>query len=278
MNFDAYDPDQHDIVSNASCTTNCLAPVAKLLHESIGIRHGVMTTVHAYTGDQMLLDGPHKDYRRARAAAANLVPTSTGQRRRSASSFRPSPESSTASRFAFRCRRDRSSTSRSRASDPRRSKRSTRSSRLAPTAASSRGSCIQRGAAGLGGRRQVAVLVDLRRAADDRRRRDAGEGHRLVRQRVGLLEPARRARPARPRGSARARLTRRTALAPRARGPSPSSPGVGNRPHVERALLRRRTEAPDADPACVMTTTAPSVRPPSLTAGSHDDEEAGSEG
>ena len=78
VNFDAYDPEQHHIISNASCTTNCLAPVAKLLHESVGIRHGVMTTVHAYTGDQMLLDGPHKDFRRARAAAANLVPTSTG--------------------------------------------------------------------------------------------------------------------------------------------------------------------------------------------------------
>jgi glyceraldehyde 3-phosphate dehydrogenase len=78
VNFDMYDADQHDIVSNASCTTNCLAPVAKVLHEAIGIRHGVMTTVHAYTGDQMLLDGPHKDYRRARSAAANLVPTSTG--------------------------------------------------------------------------------------------------------------------------------------------------------------------------------------------------------
>ncbi len=78
VNFETYDAEQHDIVSNASCTTNCLAPVAKVLHEAIGIRHGVMTTVHAYTGDQMLLDGPHKDYRRARAAAANLVPTSTG--------------------------------------------------------------------------------------------------------------------------------------------------------------------------------------------------------
>ena len=78
VNFEVYDPEQHHIVSNASCTTNCLAPVAKLLPESVGIRHGVMTTVHAYTGDQMLLDGPHKDYRRARSAAANLVPTSTG--------------------------------------------------------------------------------------------------------------------------------------------------------------------------------------------------------
>jgi glyceraldehyde 3-phosphate dehydrogenase len=78
VNFEMYDADRHEIVSNASCTTNCLAPVANVLHESIGIRHGVMTTVHAYTGDQMLLDGPHKDYRRARSAAANLVPTSTG--------------------------------------------------------------------------------------------------------------------------------------------------------------------------------------------------------
>jgi glyceraldehyde 3-phosphate dehydrogenase (phosphorylating) len=78
VNFETYDPDEHHVISNASCTTNCLAPVAKLLHESVGIRHGVMTTVHAYTGDQMLLDGPHSDYRRARAAAANLVPTSTG--------------------------------------------------------------------------------------------------------------------------------------------------------------------------------------------------------
>ncbi len=79
VNFDAvYDPAVHRIISNASCTTNCLAPVAKVIHEAFGIRHGLMTTVHAYTGDQQLLDGPHKDYRRARAAACNLVPTTTG--------------------------------------------------------------------------------------------------------------------------------------------------------------------------------------------------------
>jgi glyceraldehyde 3-phosphate dehydrogenase len=79
VNFDsAYDAERHDVISNASCTTNCLAPVAKVLHETIGIRHGVMTTVHAYTGDQMLLDGPHKDMRRARAAGVNIVPTTTG--------------------------------------------------------------------------------------------------------------------------------------------------------------------------------------------------------
>jgi glyceraldehyde 3-phosphate dehydrogenase len=78
VNFETYDADRHHIVSNASCTTNCLAPVAKVLHDALGIRHGLMTTVHAYTGDQQLLDGPHKDFRRARAAGANLVPTSTG--------------------------------------------------------------------------------------------------------------------------------------------------------------------------------------------------------
>jgi len=79
VNFDeVYDPERHHIISNASCTTNCLAPVAKLLSETVGIRHGLMTTVHAYTGDQKLLDGPHKDARRARSAALNIVPTSTG--------------------------------------------------------------------------------------------------------------------------------------------------------------------------------------------------------
>ena len=79
VNFDeVYDPDKHHVVSNASCTTNCLAPVAKVLHDTIGIRHGLMTTVHAYTSDQNLLDGPHSDLRRARAAAVNIIPTSTG--------------------------------------------------------------------------------------------------------------------------------------------------------------------------------------------------------
>jgi glyceraldehyde 3-phosphate dehydrogenase len=79
VNFDeAYDPDSHRIISNASCTTNCLAPVAKILHDEIGISHGLMTTIHAYTSDQRLQDMPHKDLRRARAAAINLIPTSTG--------------------------------------------------------------------------------------------------------------------------------------------------------------------------------------------------------
>jgi len=78
VNDDQYDKDVHDVISNASCTTNCLAPAAKVAHEAVGIKHGLMTTIHAYTADQRLQDAPHKDLRRARAAAVNLVPTSTG--------------------------------------------------------------------------------------------------------------------------------------------------------------------------------------------------------
>jgi glyceraldehyde 3-phosphate dehydrogenase len=79
VNFDSdYDPERHDVISNASCTTNCLAPLAKVLHEAFGIEQGLMTTIHAYTADQRLQDMPHKDLRRARAAALNLIPTTTG--------------------------------------------------------------------------------------------------------------------------------------------------------------------------------------------------------
>jgi glyceraldehyde 3-phosphate dehydrogenase len=78
VNDSAYDPATHHVISNASCTTNCVAPMAKVLHENFGIVRGLMTTVHAYTQDQNLQDGPHKDLRRARAAAVNIVPTSTG--------------------------------------------------------------------------------------------------------------------------------------------------------------------------------------------------------
>jgi glyceraldehyde 3-phosphate dehydrogenase len=78
VNDDLYDPEKHHIVSNASCTTNCLAPVAKIVHEKLGIVRGMMTTVHAYTNDQKILDLAHKDLRRARAAALNIIPTTTG--------------------------------------------------------------------------------------------------------------------------------------------------------------------------------------------------------
>ena len=81
VNEGAYDPDRHDVISNASCTTNCVAPMVKVLNDAFGVERGFMTTIHAYTGDQMLLDGPHKDLRRARSAAANIVPTTTGAAR-----------------------------------------------------------------------------------------------------------------------------------------------------------------------------------------------------
>jgi glyceraldehyde 3-phosphate dehydrogenase len=79
VNFDeVYDRDSHDVISNASCTTNCLGPVAKVVNDTVGVKHGLMTTIHAYTADQRLQDMPHKDLRRARAAAINLIPASTG--------------------------------------------------------------------------------------------------------------------------------------------------------------------------------------------------------
>ena len=78
VNDDAYDPENHHVISNASCTTNCLGPIARVLHDTVGIERGIMTTIHAYTSDQRLQDAPHSDLRRARAAAVNLIPTSTG--------------------------------------------------------------------------------------------------------------------------------------------------------------------------------------------------------
>jgi glyceraldehyde 3-phosphate dehydrogenase len=81
VNDGEYDPQRHDVISNASCTTNCVAPMAKVLNDAFGLVQGFMTTVHAYTGDQMLLDGPHKDLRRARSAAVSMVPTTTGAAR-----------------------------------------------------------------------------------------------------------------------------------------------------------------------------------------------------
>jgi glyceraldehyde 3-phosphate dehydrogenase (phosphorylating) len=81
VNDAEYDPQRHDVISAASCTTNCVVPMAKVLHDSFGLVQGFMTTIHAYTGDQMLLDGPHKDLRRARSAAISIVPTSTGAAR-----------------------------------------------------------------------------------------------------------------------------------------------------------------------------------------------------
>jgi glyceraldehyde 3-phosphate dehydrogenase len=84
VNEDMYDPDSHDVISNASCTTNCLAPVAKVIMKRFGLRHGLMTTIHSYTNDQSILDLPHKDLRRARAASMSMIPTTTGAARATA--------------------------------------------------------------------------------------------------------------------------------------------------------------------------------------------------
>ena len=81
VNHEQYDPQEHHVISNASCTTNCLAPLAKVLHDHFGIRRGLMTTVHAFTNDQQILDLPHKDLRRARAASESIIPTTTGAAR-----------------------------------------------------------------------------------------------------------------------------------------------------------------------------------------------------
>ena len=82
VNDDQYDPAKHHIVSNASCTTNCLAPLAKVLDDTVGIKSGIMSTIHAYTNDQVILDTVHSDLRRARAAGLNIIPTSTGAAKR----------------------------------------------------------------------------------------------------------------------------------------------------------------------------------------------------
>ncbi len=210
VNFETYDPDAHNIISNASCTTNCLAPVAKVLHEALGFRHGVMTTVHAYTGDQQLLDGPHKDYRRARAAAANLVPTSTGAAKAiglvvpalagKLQGFAVRVPLPTGSLVDLTVEMDRMTSVEEVNAVLAGARRPGRARRDPP---------LQRGAAGVLRHRQVAVLVDLRRAADDGDRRQAGQGGRLVRQRVGLLEQARRAGPAGAGTGPRARVSMR---------------------------------------------------------------------
>ena len=208
INFEhVYDPAKHDIISNASCTTNCLAPVAKVLNEAFGIRHGVMTTVHAYTGDQMLLDGPHKDYRRARSAGINLVPTSTGAakaiglvipellgRLQGFAVRVPLPTGSLVDLTVELEHETSAQAVNARDARARRPGRAQGHPRL------------QRGAARLHRHREVPLLVDLRRRAHDRHRRDPGQGRHLVRQRVGLLQPPRRPRAAGARARRRARL------------------------------------------------------------------------
>ena len=192
VNFDeVYDPERHHIVSNVSCTTNCLAPLAKVLHETVGIRHGLMTTIHAYTADQQLLDAPHKDLRRARAAAVNLVPTSTGAAKALGLVIPELEGRLTASPSACRSPPARSSTSRWRSSGHDNSRGQRRIRGAGNERCPCRHSRLQRRADRVLRHRQVALLRDPRRAAYDGHRRHPGEGRRVVRQRVGLREPAR---------------------------------------------------------------------------------------
>ena len=196
VNFDeVYDPETHHVISNASCTTNCLAPVAKVLHETVGISHGLMTTVHAYTSDQNLLDGPHSDLRRARSAAINIIPTSTGAAKALGlvipelagrlNGFAVRVPMPTGSLVDLTIETERATSKEeineafASVADQRRAARHPR---------------LHRGSDRLLRHRQVLLLVDLRRGADHGDRRHAGQGRGLVRQRVGLLEPARRAR------------------------------------------------------------------------------------
>ena len=194
VNDREYDPEKHNIISNASCTTNCVAPVAKLLHEAYTIERGFMTTIHAYTNDQHILDLPHKDLRRARAAAINLIPTSTGAARAigvvlpdlkgkvdGMSMRAPVPTGSIVDLVVQVARE----TSKDEVNALFKSKADTGDLEgiLQYTDEPHR----------LHGHRPLLVLVDLRQRPDDGERQPR-EGLQLVRQRVGLQLPPRRPR------------------------------------------------------------------------------------
>ncbi len=194
VNFDDYDPEQHHIISNASCTTNCLAPAAKVLHESVGIDHGLMTTIHAYTADQRLQDMPHKDLRRARAAAINLIPTSTGAAKAvglvlpelngklSGMAVRAPVATGSVVDLTFQA---------SQGHERRGGQRRGQGRRRGPAQGDP---LLHRGPDRLDRHRRRPALVDLRLGPDDGARGQHGQGLLLVRQRVGLLEPLCRAR------------------------------------------------------------------------------------
>ena len=188
------------VISNASCTTNCLAPVAKVLNDTVGIKHGLMTTIHAYTADQRLQDMPHKDLRRARAAAVSLIPATTGAAK-AIGLVIPSLNGKL-NGFAVRAPVPTGSV----VDLTIEAERETTVDEIngALKAAASRGPDerlprLHRGPDRVGRHRQEPGLVNRGFAADVGARRDVGEGGRLVRQRVGLLEPRR--------GSRRAALT-----------------------------------------------------------------------
>ena len=196
VNDDAYDPEQHRIVSNASCTTNCVAPLAKVLHDTWGIESGFMTTIHAYTNDQQILDLPHKDLRRARAAAINLIPTSTGAAKAigvvipelkgkvdGVSVRAPVPDGSLTD-FVVQL-----------GAEVTADEVNARFREVADTGALRGDPPLLGRAARVVRHRRQLLLVHLRQPADDGARHER-QGLRLVRQRVGLQLPARRPRPA----------------------------------------------------------------------------------
>ena len=194
VNDGDYDPASHHIISNASCTTNCLAPMAKVLDEEFGIVKGLMTTIHAYTQDQNLQDGPHTDLRRARGAALNIVPTSTGAAKAiglvlpqlkgklDGYALRVPVPTGSATDLTFE------------AGVRPPSKRSTPPSRPRPPA-TSEVPALHRGPDRLHRHRHRPALLHLRLRAHQGDRQ-SGQGRRLVRQRVGLLQPP--GRPRRP--------------------------------------------------------------------------------
>ena len=193
VNEETYDKTAHDVISNASCTTNCLAPMAKVLVDNFGVEKGFMTTIHAYTGDQKVLDFPHKDLRRARAAALSIIPTTTGAARAVALVI---PElEGRLDGFALRVPTPDGSRHRPRRRAPDRGHRGRGQRR---DEGRRRGS--HEGHPGVPGgpdrqhrHRRQQPLLDLRPGAHHGQGQ-AGQGHQLVRQRVGLLVPPRRPR------------------------------------------------------------------------------------
>ena len=251
VNFDnAYDPEAHHVITNASCTTNCLALVAKVLHDAVGIRHGLMTTVHAYTADQNLLDGPQGPAKSTGGGRSTWSPPRPGPRRRSGSSSR-------SSRTPPRLRRPGADTNglarrpdrRDRARDER-GRGQCRLPRAGRQRRPGRHPRVQRRAARRHGHRGVAVLGCLRRPADERHRRHPGEGGGLVRQRMGLrrgsssspsgCSPRCRRRSEDQRGSLTARALRRpaetagTGRSPGCRRSPPPGCASGSRPRHSR--------------------------------------------
>ena len=230
VNDGDYDPQRHDVISNASCTTNCVAPMVKVLNDAFGIERGFMTTIHAYTGDQMLLDGPHKDLRRARSAAVSIVPTTTGAARATGlvipavagkldgMSLRVPVEDGSLTDLAVVLGREATAAEvneafAAAASGPMAGilKYSTDPDRLP--------------------RRDRRLRVVRVRLAADPGVRDAGQGVRLVRQRVGLHLPA--GRPGRPGGRPPVALD--TEQGPRVAGALFRVPCSGSGPQLDAA-------------------------------------------